>query len=59
MMFSMDDYRKVLESLHEVGILQAFKTCDDKKLSGRLVIEVEYNQGGIRAAYKDLKTKLK
>lgn len=59
MMFSMDEYRKVLESLHEVGILQAFKACDDKRLTARLIIEIEYNQGGIRAATKDLKTKLK
>jgi hypothetical protein len=53
MSFNANDYKDLIMKLYETGILQALKACDDKKLTGRLILEIEYNQGGIRSVIRE------
>ncbi len=59
MCFNANEFLDVLETLWKVGILQSFKRCDDKRLTGKLVLEIDYNQGGIRSVLKSEQEKLK
>ncbi len=53
------DYKEWFYTLLNLGVLQRLKNCDDKKMTGKFVLEVEFNDGGLRSVLVTEQTKIK
>ena len=50
---NLSEFKSIILKLYDLGILSTLKENADKLFTGKVILELDYNTGGIGSAYNE------